>query len=96
MSCFMKTNVVTTISLGDVDRRINRVEVRSIIDLKSNYCPVHLPSNMSCLMVSKCYFMVLGMTYGQTTLERNKLAADITAHLSLFKCTYDFGNCCTS
>ena len=52
-----------------IDRRINREEIGSIIDKKSNYCPVHLPSNMSFLMVNKCYFMVLGLTEGQTTLK---------------------------
>ena len=47
-------------------------------------------------MVNKCYFMVLGISNYQTTLKWNKLAADITARLSLFICTYDFGNWCTS
>ena len=47
-------------------------------------------------MVNECYFMVLGLTHGQTTLKWNKLTVDITAHLSLFICTYDFGICCTS
>ena len=52
--------------------------------------------HQTCLMVNKCYFMVLGISHYQTTLKWNRLAADITAHLSLFICTYNFGNWCTS
>ena len=52
-----------------IDRRINCKEVRSLMIKIRTTVSFILPSKMSCLMVNECYFMVLRLTQGKTTLK---------------------------